>query len=596
MDQNRLFLAIAISVAIMLGFQLLLPHPKVVPHPAAVNHAPNETTLNHAPTPAPLGTPGAPPAATSAASAAAAAALRNVPRLKIAAPRVEGSMSLVGARLDYLVLRDYHETINRNSPLVQLLEPLGEAKPYYVQYGWSAGPGNATKLPDNDTRWTASGATLSPGVPVTLSWDNGAGVIFQIVLSVDDDYMFTAKQEVVNKSGAPVAVYPWARIRRDYTPVTIGYYLLHEGPLGVVKGTLQEMTYSATKDAAKKHDGLAYQGSDIGGWGGITDKYWMTALIPQQTSPVTIAYRHLTQDGGDRYQVDFVHDHAEAVAPGATAATTTRVFAGAKVVKIIDHYGAEYNIPGFWRAVDFGWFWFLTRPIFFALDWLNSVLGNFGLAILVFTVCVKLLFFPLANKSYKSMSKMKLLGPKVKALRERYKDDSAKQQSEMMALYRAEKVNPAAGCLPMIIQIPVFFALYKDIFVTIEMRHAPFFGWIRDLSAIDPTNIFTLFGLIPWDPTAISPLLHLGALPLIMGFTMWGQQKLNPPPPDPMQARLFQFMPVIFTFMLARFPAGLVLYWTWNNLLTIVQQWLIMRSTRLEAKKPRIGRTAGEHG
>ncbi|HEX4262428.1 MAG TPA: membrane protein insertase YidC, partial [Acetobacteraceae bacterium] len=352
MDQNRLFLAIAISVAIMLGFQVLMPHPKTVPHLAAPANGPNETTLNQSPTPAPLGTPGGQLAGTNAA--ASAAALAQVPRLKIVAPRVEGSMSLVGARLDYLVLRDYHETIKRTSPLVQLLEPLGQKKPYYIQYGWSAAPGTTTKLPGDDTRWTPSAPTLSPNSPVTLSWDNGAGVTFQIVLSVDNDYMFTAKQAVVNRSGAPVSVFPWARIRRDYTPVTLGYYLLHEGPLGVVKGTLQEMTYAKVKSAAKDHDGLAFQGSDDGGWAGITDKYWLTAVIPDQISPVTIAFRHLTQDGGDRYQVDFVHDEAETVAPGAQAATTTRVFAGAKVVQLLDHYGAEYHIPGFWRAVDFG--------------------------------------------------------------------------------------------------------------------------------------------------------------------------------------------------------------------------------------------------
>jgi YidC/Oxa1 family membrane protein insertase len=287
--------------------------------------------------------------------------------------------------------------------------------------------------------------------------------------------------------------------------------------------------------------------------------------------------------------VDYVTADPETVAPGATLTTPIRLFAGAKVVDLIDHYESEYNIPDFDKAIDWGWFYFLTKPIFYCLDFLNGLLGNFGLAIIVFTVCVKLLFFPLANYSYRSMSKMRLLGPKIQAMRERYKDDPQKQQQEMMALYKAEKVNPASGCLPMIVQIPVFFSLYKDIFVTIEMRQAPFYGWIRDLSAPDPTNIFNLFGLVPFDPMTISPFLHLGAWPLIMGFSMWLQQKLNPPPPDPTQAKLFQLMPVIFTFMLARFPAGLVIYWTCNNLLSVAQQWVILRRTRLS--RPGLART-----
>jgi YidC/Oxa1 family membrane protein insertase len=290
----------------------------------------------------------------------------------------------------------------------------------------------------------------------------------------------------------------------------------------------------------------------------------------------------------DRYQVDFVTQAPLTAGPGTTAESTTRLFAGAKVVQLLDRYEAEYNLPNFDKAVDFGWFYFLTKPIFYALDWLYHLTGNFGVAILIFTVFAKLLFFPLANKSYKSMSKMKLLGPKMQDIRERYKDEPQKMQSEIMGLYRSEKVNPASGCLPMVVQIPVFFSLYKVIFVTIEMRHAPFFGWIHDLSAVDPTNVFNLFGLLPFDPSQYSHFLHLGVWPLIMGVTMFLQQKLNPPPPDPVQARLFQFMPIVFTFMLASFPAGLVIYWSWNNLLTIVQQWTIMRRTNLG--KPQLAR------
>ncbi len=583
MDQKRLFLAIAISVAILLGFQLLvaphLPKPPVPPQQTASNG----TVPPASPAAPPQGSPGA-----AAQTAALPTVPKVVPRVQIAAPRVRGSISLLGARLDDLVLTDYRETLQPNSPNVRLLEPRSDPEPYYVQYGWSAAPGETVKLPDNDTVWTGSADTLSAGHPVTLSWDNGAGLTFQIALSVDDDYMFTVRQSVKNATGAPVKLFPWARIRRDYTPEVAGYYILFEGLLGVVDGTLQETNYAKAKSEGEKRNGIAYDATSTGGWAGITDKYWLTTLIPDQSIVSTVNFRHISENG-DHYQVDYVTQDPQTVAPGGEAALPSRLFAGAKIVRLLDRYQAEDHIPNFDKAVDFGWFYFLTKPIFYCLDWLNSLLGNFGLAILVFTVFAKAIFFPLANYSYRSMSKMKLLAPKMTALRERFKDEPQRMQQEMMALYRTEKVNPASGCLPMVVQIPVFFSLYKVIFVTIEMRQAPFFGWIHDLSQVDPTNVFNLFGLIPFDPTTISPFLHLGAWPLIMGLTMFLQQKLNPPPPDPVQARMFQFMPIIFTFMLARFPAGLVIYWSWNNLLSIAQQWLIMRRTRLA--RPGLART-----
>jgi len=581
MDQKRLFLAIAVSVAILLVFQVLIaPHlpqpPK--PPPQAVSH---ETTQTAA-TPA-QGTP-----AAGAPVASAQTVPKEVPRVQIAAHRVRGSISLLGARLDDLVLTDYRETLAPDSPDVRLLEPRSNAEPYYVQYGWTAAPGETVKLPDNDTVWASSGGTLSTGHPVTLSWDNGAGLAFQLVFSVDDDYMFDVRQSVKNATGAPVKLFPWARIRRDYTPKVAGYYILFEGLLGVVDGTLQETTYAKAKSEGEKKDGIAYEAPATGGWAGITDKYWLTALVPDQTIASTVNFRHLSEDG-DHYQVDYVTQEPKTIEAGGEASVASRVFAGAKIVRLLDRYQAEDHIPNFDKAVDFGWFYFLTKPIFYCLDWLYGLLGNFGLAIMAFTLFVKALFFPLANYSYRSMSKMKLLGPKMTALRERFRDEPQRMQQEMMALYKAEKVNPASGCLPMVVQIPVFFSLYKVIFVTIEMRQAPFFGWIHDLSAVDPTNIFNLFGLIPFDPATISPWLHLGAWPLIMGGTMFLQQRLNPPPPDPVQARMFQFMPLIFTFMLANFPAGLVIYWSWNNLLSIAQQWLIMRRTSLA--RPGLART-----
>jgi YidC/Oxa1 family membrane protein insertase len=385
-----------------------------------------------------------------------------------------------------------------------------------------------------------------------------------------------------------VKLFPWAKISRDYTPDVAGYYILFEGLLGVADGTLHETTYAKAKSEGEKTAGVSFDQTTTGGWGGITDKYWLTSLVPDQSVPEKLQFIH-TDAGQGGYQVDFITQNPTTIAPGATVGQPSHLFAGAKIVRLLDRYESDYHIPNFDKAVDFGWFYLITKPIFYCLDWLNGILGNFGLAIIAFTTCVKLLFFPLANYSYRSMSKMKLLGPKMQALRERLKDDPSKMQAEMMAMYRAEKVNPASGCLPMVVQIPVFFSLYKVIFTTIEMRQAPFYGWIHDLSVPDPTNVFNLFGLIPFDPATISPYLHLGLWPLIMGCTMFLQQKLNPPPPDPVQARMFQFMPIIFTFMLARFPAGLVIYWTTNNLLSVAQQWFIMRRTRLA--RPGLART-----
>ena len=577
MDQKRLMLAIVISIAILLGFQLLVPR---TPRPVAEQQAQQVTqnTPSQA-VPRPTGDPAA-PGTQPVPVPSPLEAQRSAPRLRVDAPRVHGSISLLGARLDDLVLRDYHVEVSPASPQVRLLEPRFDPQPYYAQFGWTADQAGV-KLPGNDTLWAASASELTATQPVTLSWDNGAGLVFEIALSVDANYLFTAQQRVVNKGAEPVSVHPWARIRRDYTPQVAGYYILHEGLLGVLGGRLKEVSYSGAKSDGAKAGGVAMEVTAPGGWAGITDKYWLTALVPDQQAVATSTFRHLTENNADRYQVDFLRRDAQQVAPGAEATATTRLFAGAKEVNLLDRYEKQLGVPNLDKAVDFGWFYFLTKPIFYALDWLYHLIGNFGVAILIFTVFVKLLFFPLANKSYRSMSKMKLLSPKVTELRERLKDQPAEMQKEMMALYKAEKVNPVSGCLPMVIQIPVFFSLYKVIFVTIEMRHAPFFGWVHDLSAVDPTNVFNLFGLLPFNPAHVSPFLHLGAWPLIMGVTMFLQQRLNPPPPDPVQARIFQFMPIIFTFMLANFPVGLVIYWSWNNLLTVCQQWLIMRQTRL---------------
>ena len=585
MDQKNLLAAIAISIAILLGFQFLLPKT-TSRQPLETAQQLNQATAANTPSRPDPSFPGTEPVSVPSP--------RESPRVPIDAPRVSGSINLRGALLDDLVLRNYTVEVAPTSPLVRMLEPSYDPEPNYIQYGWTSDtPGIA--LPNENTLWTVTGTILKPGAPVTLTWDNGGGLVFTIAFTVDDNFMFGVTQSVRNTTAAPVALHPFTRVRREYEPVTAGYSVLHEGPIKVLGGTLQDTwSYAQVKKDAKEHDGVALTETGEGGWTGITDKYWLTAVISgaKTLQRSTLEYTS-TPAAAIRYQVGFANADAEIIPPGGEAHYDSRAFAGAKEVHLLNHYEVDDNIPLFSYAVDWGWFFFATKPIFYALDWLYNAIGNFGLAIMVFTVFVKLLFFPLANKSYKSMSKMKLLGPKMAALKERLKDDPTKLQSEMMQLYRAEKVNPASGCLPMLVQIPVFFSLYKVIFITIEMRHAPFYGWIHDLSALDPTNAFNLFGLIPYDPSHVFSFLHLSAWTLIMGATMYVQQQLNPPPPDPMQARLFKFMPLIFMFMMGSFPAGLLIYWSWNNTLTIIQQWLIMRRTKLEPSQPaNITRTA----
>ncbi len=573
MDQKRLPLFIAISLAILLVFQWLTPRPPV-PHPVA----PAARSAAQAVHPAAQGA-----AAGSVPSGVATNSVKppaNVPRVAIEAPRVAGSISLLGARIDDLRLRDYHETVKKTSPLVRLLAPADDAQPAAIQFGWSSLDAGV-KVPDDSSVWKATGGPLGPGHEVTLSWDNGAGLTFEIALAVDDNYMFDARQRVHASGTATAQVWPWQRVRRDYEPKTAGYSILFEGPIGVMDKRLHTEGYSAIKKAADAAAGVGYTHNDTGGWAGFTDIYWLTALIPDQAAPVTASWNHWADDGTDHYQVSYAATTPEHVSAGHDARFESRIFAGAKEVHLLDHYETAGNVPLLSYAVDWGRLFFLTKPFFYAIDWIYSVVGNFGVAIMIFTLGVKGLFYPIAARSYVQMGKMRLLQPKLTEVRERYKDDPQRMQAEMMAVYKGEKVNPVSGCLPMLLQIPVFFSLYKVILSTIEMRHAPFFGWIQDLSATDPTNLFNLFGLIPFDPSALSPLLHLGVWPMVMGATMYFQQKLSPPPPDPAQARMLQFMPLIFVFTMGRFPAGLVIYWSWNNALTMAQQWWIQRNAKL---------------
>ena len=582
-DTRNLFLAIALSVLVMAAWQYFYAGPLYQrEHQAqmeanqANTAAPNEAQPTGAQTALP---PGAPTAATPPgapireAPGTVSQVLAASPRIVIDTPSVGGSIDLKGGKIDDIILKDYHETVDPKSPNVRLFSPPGAPDAYWAETGFVSPAG--AKTPGLDAVWTADRQTLTPAQPVTLTWDNGAGLTFKRVVAVDDKYMFTIVDSVANSGAAPATVQPYALVLRHGRPTVGGYSVLHEGFVGVIgNGGVQEVTYANIEKAAGKVN--SFKGD--GGWLGFTDKYWGSAVIPAQTAPIEARFTASGTVQPVDYQADFLGKE-QSVAPGASVETTTRVFAGAKEVSTIDNYASKLGIKKFDLMIDWGWFYFITKPLFLLIDAIYHFVGNFGLAILIVTVMVKLAFFPLANRSYRSMAKMKKIQPQIAALKDLYPDDKVKQQQEQMALFKREGVNPVAGCLPMVIQIPVFFALYKVIFITIEMRHAPFFGWIRDLSAPDPTNIFTLFGLIPWNPTALPVFGHflaLGIWPLVMGVSMFFQMKMNPEPADPVQKQMFSWMPVIFTFMLGSFPAGLVIYWTWNNTLTVLQQYYIM--------------------
>jgi YidC/Oxa1 family membrane protein insertase len=586
-DTRNLFLAIALSVLVMAAWQYFYAGPLYQrEHQAQMqaNTAAKPEQTSPGQPASQQGTSAAPGASATAGlalpgSAATPAdtieqALSASPRVPIDTPSLAGSINLKGGKLDDLVLKDYHETVDNKSPLVRLFSPAGAPNAYWSTTGFVSAGGDV-KTPTLDTSWTASGKTLTPSQPLTLSWDNGGGLLFKRTFAVDDKYMFTVTDSVSNSGTAPATLRPYALIVRHGKPNVAGYSVLHEGFVGVIgDGGVQEVTYAALdKDTGKS---LTYNGD--GGWLGFTDKYWASALIPEQNEPIEARFTASGDPQAEDYQSEFVGPE-RTVAPGASTEASTRVFAGAKEVGTIDAYQKQLGIKKFDLMIDWGWFYFITKPLFLLIDAIYRFVGNFGVAILIVTVLVKLAFFPLANRSYQSMAKMKKIQPQIAALKDLYPDDKVKQQQEQMELFKREGVNPVAGCLPMVIQIPVFFALYKVIFITIEMRHAPFFGWIRDLSAPDPTNIFTGFGLIPWDPTTVPVVGHflaLGIWPLIMGVSMFFQMKMNPEPADPVQKSMFAWMPVIFTFMLGTFPAGLVIYWTWNNTLTVLQQYYIM--------------------
>ncbi len=587
MIENRnTILAVILSGLVLIAWQYFYNIPTMEKQRAAqqaelaqkqaANPATPATTTPGAnqPTPAAPGQQAGAPA-TAAPVQSRTTAIAAGPRVKIDTPSISGSIALTGGRIDDVALVKYRETVDPKSPAIDLFSPSGTKEPFYAEFGFVPAAGATTKMPDKDTVWKQEGAgSLTPTTPVTLTWNNGQGLTFKRTISIDDKYLFTIKDDVSNVGDAPVTLYPFGLISRHGTPHVSGYYILHEGLIGVLGDQgLQEYGYK------KMDDTKAVEFKVTNAWMGITDKYWAATLLPSPKANVQARFSSNLVGTLRTYQTDYLLDPMT-IAIGGTASTATSLFAGAKESATVDAYDKQLGLNKFDRLIDWGWFYFITKPMFWAIDWFFHIFGNFGVAILAVTVLVKLIFFPLANKSYASMAKMKAVQPQLAALKDKYPDDKMKQQQEMMEIYKKEKINPIAGCLPILIQIPVFFSLYKVLFVTIEMRHAPFFGWIKDLSAPDPTNLFNLFGLFAFDPTQLPVLgyyLHLGIWPIIMGITMWFQMKLNPTPPDPTQKMIFDWMPLIFTFMLAGFPAGLVIYWAWNNLLSVLQQSYIMK-------------------
>ena len=568
-EQKNLFLAIGLSVAIIVIFQFLFPQQ------APITQSINEVGEKIQPTTSIDDND----LVTSKIIKSKDEIINLSDRIEIDTPSVFGSINLKGAIIDDLILIKYNERLNDNSKKITLFSPDGTANPYYFELGWKqiSDDGSIVDLPDLQTEWSSLNKKLTPSNPVTLSWTNNQNITFKILFEIDSDYLFNITQIIENNSTDSIKIFPYRLIKRINMPETINFFILHEGLISQLDDKLLEKKYDdllddcSSKSNAKK---LFCDQKSTGGWLGFTDKYWMATLIPDQDKSISANFRH-GNNGRDNFRVGYVGELVN-VLSNSSYIYNGQLFAGAKNLNILDKY-KNTGIPKFTDAIDWGWFSFLTKPISFSINWFYGYVGNFGLAIIAFTILMRLILFPLAHTSFKSMAKMKKLQPEMQQLKETYPDDRQKMQQELMALYKREGANPIAGCLPIVVQIPIFFSLYKVLFVTIEMYHAPFYGWIHDLSAPDPLGILTIFGLIQWDvPDALS-IVNIGILPILMGFTMWLQQKLNPAPTDATQAKIFAFLPFVFTFILAGFAAGLVLYWSVNNILSIAQQWLIQR-------------------
>ncbi|MDD9743504.1 MULTISPECIES: membrane protein insertase YidC [Marinovum] len=579
-DQNKnLILATALSFVVILIWFVLFPPPE----PEAIEPAPAVTEETAAPgdvaaTPGVADTPGGTPATEETAAGPA-----DAPRIAIETPRLSGSISTQGGRIDTLALKDYRESTEPDAPIVSLLRPVGTAGAYYALHGWAPGQGLAIEdVPGPNTEWQIAGdATLTQDTPVTLTWDNDAGLRFTRQIAVDADYMFTITQSVENTTEGTVSLAPYGILARHGEPADLkNFFVLHEGVVAMADGELAEIDYDDMTDFdVDAREGVPAEVMQVteNGWIGFTDHYWMATLVPAPGEAFRAAAKY--DPRRNIYQTEAVLP-TQSLAPGASAEVTTQLFAGAKEWETIREYEAE-GVEGFIDSIDWGWFFFLTKPIFALLHWLNQLIGNMGWAIIALTLIIKAVLFPLAYKSYASMAKMRELQPEMEKIKERAGDDRQKLQQEMMGLYKKEKVNPASGCLPLLLQIPIFFSLYKVIFVTLELRHAPWIGWIDDLSAPDPSSLYNLWGLLPWaapEPGTILALIFIGILPLLLGVSMWLQQKLNPAPTDPTQQMIFAWMPWVFMFMLGSFASGLVVYWIANNTITFIQQYLIMRS------------------
>ena len=577
-NNNRNTIIFVVSaVLILIAYQFLVVDPATKRRNADMVRQKAATVETQKPGVLPSATPGT--VVVSREQAAAAST-----RAPITTPALSGSVSLRGARIDDLFLKNYRQTVDKTSPPVELLRPEGSRYAYFAEFGWTGA--NLPGLPTADTVWQlVEGSTLAPGQPLTLRTSTGQGLTFTRKIEVDDRFMFTVTDTVANTGTGSVTLAPYGSVQRQGIPAGLGkIQIVHEGAIGWLGDELRQVKY-----AKWLKDGGGPTIASTGGWTGITDKYWLAAMIPDQKERIQSQYRMTRAGETDIFEANYI-GQPRVIPAGRQITETTRLFAGAKTVPVLKDYETKLGVPHFDMAVDWGNFWFITRPMFAFLDFIFRHVGNFGIAILLLTVAVKLIFFPLANKSYESLTKMKKVQPQVEELRKRLKDDPAKQQQELMALYQKEKINPLTGCLPMLVQIPVFYGLYKVLTVTIEMRHAPFFGWIQDLSARDPLTIWNLFGLLPYNPATVpviggflnSDLLHLGPLALLYGVTMYLSTAMNPPQADPVQQKIFQFMPIMFTFIMAPFAVGLLIYWAWSNVLTILQQYLIMRRFKVD--------------
>jgi len=562
MENRNVIIAVLLSTAILVGWSMFFENTEEAQKKRLELQGKTETQTNIQRPETPQSTK-----ATSAKTISRGDALKESDRVLIENNNLSGSISLRGALIDDIILKNYRETIDKNSKPIILLSPKKSDEGYFVESGWATAKSDI-KVPDNNSVWQIKeGKKLTPNSPVTLEWNNREGIIFSKKIELDNKYLFKITETIKNDKNKAIELFHYSQITKNTKPTTENFYILHEGLIGVVDKNLKEETYSTIEKEKKTYSGKS-------GWFGITDKYWMSAIIPESGKSFKGEYSY-----ANSYKANFIISEPTIANPQKSVSNTLKIFIGAKEVYPIDDYTDKEKIDRFDLSIDWGWFYFITKPLFFVIDYIFKIVGNFGVAIIILTIIVRILFFPLNNYSFKSMAKMKVLQPEMLRIKELYKDDVKRTQQEMMALYKREKVNPLSGCLPILIQIPIFFAVYKMLFVTLEMRHAPFFGWIKDLSAADPTTIFNLFGLIPWNPPSF---LMIGVWPILMGITMYLQQKLNPTPPDPIQAKIFAFFPLILTIMLATFPSGLVVYWTVSNVLTMAQQYYIMKKTTVK--------------